>query len=292
MINMQNVMELVKPPDSSDVVECNQNSIKVPLLGRIHFVQDSQGRLFASCVLAYWVYGTFSTLFIILIPAYNDNTISWPVYYGFLLVSALCLMSFLRSSLSNPGRIPTYSETASNSSEWSRCRTCCQMRPPRSHHCRRCRQCVMRMDHHCPWINNCVGDNNHFAFMQLLAYAFLLSMSAFILVMLHFWVFPKCVTCNREAFYIKHSIWPMYLLFLLSINMMFMMMSQFTQQHYNIIAGRTTLELMISPSDVNPKHLQKCYNSYRELCGQGLVIFWWFPFGRRRPLFPATYSKV
>ncbi|GFS02488.1 palmitoyltransferase [Elysia marginata] len=256
---MQNVMEVVTPPASTNVVDSSHNTINIPVIGRIHFVQDSEGRFFSSCVLAYWVYGTFSTLFIILNPAYNDATISWPVYYG---------------------------------SEWSRCRSCGNMRPPRSHHCRRCRQCVMRMDHHCPWINNCVGENNHFAFMQLLAYAFLLSLYAFVLVMLHFWVFPKCVSCNREAFYLKHSIWAMYLLFLLSINMMVMMLSQFSQQHSNLLVGRTTLELMISPSDAKPRHLQRCYNSYRELCGQGLIIFWLFPFGRRRPLFPSSFSKV
>ncbi|GFO27658.1 palmitoyltransferase [Plakobranchus ocellatus] len=138
MINMQNMMELLPPPPSKDDPNLYMNTLKIPIFGRIQFNRDREGQLLASCVLAYWCYGTFSTLFVILIPAYNDDTVSWPVYYGFILVSFLCLMSFLRSSLTNPGRIPVYSETGADSSNWNKCRSCSRMRPPRAHHCRRC----------------------------------------------------------------------------------------------------------------------------------------------------------
>ncbi|CAL1528112.1 unnamed protein product [Lymnaea stagnalis] len=282
MINMDNVMDMVSPP-----VETNNNnakhSLKLPIFGRVQFVRDREGQMCAAIVLAYWTYGTFIPLFIILIPRYEDGLISLPVFLGFLTVSVLCLLSFFRSSLTNPGRIPEFSAAEDKDSNWSKCRVCNQMRPPRAHHCRRCGQCVMKMDHHCPWINNCVGENNHFAFMQLLFYAFLLGLYTFVLVMLHFWVFPKCVACNREAFYIKHSIWFMYLAFLLSVNMMGMMGVQFCQQHINLISNKTTLEKMINHG--GPKNIQgKCYNSYRQICGQGHPIFWLCPIGRRRPL--------
>lgn len=49
---------------------------KLPLLGRLHFVQDKAGILSVLFVLLYWVYGTFATLFIILLPMYNDHRVS------------------------------------------------------------------------------------------------------------------------------------------------------------------------------------------------------------------------
>jgi palmitoyltransferase len=249
-------------------------------------VRDKEGQTYASFVLAYWIYGTFSTFFIILLPGYEDGFISAFTFYGYLLISALCLISFVRASLSNPGSVPRILGSVGEESNWNKCHTCGRMRPPRAHHCRRCGQCVTRMDHHCPWINNCVGENNHFAFMQLLSYAFLLSLLTFVLVMCHFWVFPKCVACNKEAFYLKHSIWFMYLGFLMSLSMLVMMSMHFTQQHFNILLNKTTLETILSPHKLDNIQLRQCYLSYRELCGHGMVIFWLCPIGRRRPLLP------
>jgi hypothetical protein len=45
------------------------------------------------------------------------------------------------------------------------CKTCNDIKPPRTHHCSICRKCVMRMDHHCPWTGNCVGLKTHKYFM-------------------------------------------------------------------------------------------------------------------------------
>ncbi|XP_059163091.1 palmitoyltransferase ZDHHC21-like [Physella acuta] len=263
--------------------DSNNNSIKLPIFGRVHIVKDKEGHLCALFVVAYWVYGTLSTLCIAILPACQDGHLPYLFAYVFVLISAMCILSFLRASLTNPGQLPYFTGSETDAADWNECRSCHKMRPPRAHHCRRCKQCVMRMDHHCPWINNCVGENNHFAFLQLLFYACLLSTSAFVFVLLHFWVFPKCHTCNQELFYIKHSIWFMYLTFLLSLNMMFMMAVQFCQQHFNVIINKTTLESMIERDYKNIRAGQ-CYSSYRRLCGQGLPIFWLCPIGPRRPM--------
>ncbi|BFZ16712.1 hypothetical protein BsWGS_19751 [Bradybaena similaris] len=282
MIDVGNIMN-IKLPDNNDI---SHNSLNIPLIGRVHFVRDQEGQYYSLMVLAYWFYGTLSALLIIVIPRFEDGVISASVLYGYLLVAVLCLLSFIRASLTNPGQVPAYLGSEGAQTNWNKCQTCGRMRPPRSHHCRRCGQCVTRMDHHCPWINNCVGESNHFAFMQLLLFAFLLGVFSFILVMCHFWVFPKCVSCNKETFYIKHSIWFMYLEFLLSLNMALMMGLQLFQQHYNLLLNKTTLERIASPLTQDNIRLRKCYNSYREMCGHGLVIFWLCPVGRRRPLLP------
>ncbi|KAH9523710.1 Palmitoyltransferase zdhhc21 [Bulinus truncatus] len=276
MINMHNVLNLI--PSRTE-----ESTAHVPCLGNVHIVRDREGRCYASILLAYWLYGTIVPIFLVLKPAYDDGVISIVVVYGFYVVSALCLLSFLSASLKNPGKIPNFTGTENDVSDWNRCKVCNQMRPPRAHHCRRCGHCVMRMDHHCPWINNCVGENNHFAFVLLLFYAFLLSLYAFVVVMLHFWVFPKCVTCDKEVFYIKHGIWFMYLEFVLSLHMMMMMGIQLSQQHFNIRRNKTTLESMIDPR--SHSYMQgHCFQSYREICGQGCPLFWLIPVGKRKPL--------
>ncbi|XP_005096081.1 probable palmitoyltransferase ZDHHC21 [Aplysia californica] len=295
MIKSENIMGILQPPvpetDEAPENDVTNNTITLPLWGRLHFVRDSQGQLFVSGVVAYWMFGTFSTIFVLLHPAYEDGHVSLPVVYGFYAVSGLCLLSLMRASLTNPGRIPSYDFSKHAETGWTLCQRCNRMRPPRSHHCRRCGQCVMRMDHHCPWINNCVGEDNHFAFVQLLVYAFLLGFYSFILLMCHFWVFPKCNSCNRDAIYIKHGIWFMYVDFLLALNIMFMMGVMVTQQHFHLIINRTTIETMLKPPKAKEITVRQTYTAYRELCGRGLPLFWWLPIGRRRPLLPTSHSQ-
>ena len=50
------------------------------------------------------------------------------------------------------------------------CKSCEQIKPPRTHHCSLCGVCVLRMDHHCPWVGTCVGIKNHKYFLQFLIY--------------------------------------------------------------------------------------------------------------------------
>ncbi|KAK7508121.1 hypothetical protein BaRGS_00000360, partial [Batillaria attramentaria] len=45
-----------------------------------------------------------------------------------------------------------------------------------------------------------------------------------------------------EAFYIRHSIWFLYLLVVLAINMSLVMALQLSSQHVNLLQDRTTLD--------------------------------------------------
>ncbi|XP_076440552.1 palmitoyltransferase ZDHHC21-like [Babylonia areolata] len=266
----------------------------LPFIGRIHIVNDVSGMIQLGCVLAYWVYGTLCTLYIILLPQYHDGRIPFALVLGYMFISVMCLLALVKASITNPGRIPLASEEPSaDTSDWTFCHTCLRKRPPRSHHCRRCQQCVMRMDHHCPWINNCVGEENHSSFLLLLFYAFLLGASTFLLCMLHFWVWPKCQSCDKEVFYIKHNIIFLYILVAMAVNMALVMFCQLGNQHINLRMDRTTLETMQMLEPQDGPYVRKTYAAYRELCGRGLMLCWLWPCRRPSSAFKShTASAV
>jgi len=52
----------------------------------------------------------------------------------------------------------------------------------------------------CCRINNCVGEENQFAFMLLLIYAFLLSLATLVIDFIYFFSLEDCITCNKVIF--------------------------------------------------------------------------------------------
>ena len=69
---------LPKPTGTGDY----SDSIMVttlPLIGRVHIVNDQGGMVQISFVFLYWVFGTFSTLYIILLPQYHDGRIPYSI---------------------------------------------------------------------------------------------------------------------------------------------------------------------------------------------------------------------
>jgi len=46
-------------------------------------------------------------------------------------------------------------------------------------------------------INNCVGEDNQWAFMQLLAYAYVMSLMSLVVELMHIFYLPQCVTCDK-----------------------------------------------------------------------------------------------
>lgn len=71
------------------------------------------------------------------------------------VVAALALASHVKTSLTDPGAVPTAAvptqEQRSSAQKLSMCSQCQTFKPPFSHHCRICNRCICRMDHHCPW---------------------------------------------------------------------------------------------------------------------------------------------
>ncbi|XP_076084994.1 palmitoyltransferase ZDHHC21-like [Mytilus galloprovincialis] len=259
----------------------------IPFLGRLHIVRDREGYMALSFTTLYWIYGTFVNLFIILLPHYNDKQLPGELVLWFVFLSVMCIISLFKASTTNPGRVPLVEDSQIDINHWEVCKTCRQKRPKRAHHCRRCNQCVLRMDHHCPWINNCVGEENHWAFTLLLIYAFLLGLTGFVIDMLHFWWWPKCVTCDKESFFIKHQIWFVYLVTALGAAMGALMGGQVIVQHTNILLNQTTLETMgLNQSMGSHSHdsskSNPAYAQYKDLCGDGTPFCWLFPFGSRR----------
>ena len=47
--------------------------LKVPVFGRIHYVYDIQGFMQIGFIFFYWIYGTSTSMFVVLIPMYNDG---------------------------------------------------------------------------------------------------------------------------------------------------------------------------------------------------------------------------
>ncbi|KAL5022710.1 hypothetical protein ScPMuIL_001865 [Solemya velum] len=103
--------------------------------------------------------------------------------------------------------------------------------------------------------------------------------------MVHFWVYPKCITCDKDVFYIKHKIWFLYLLTLMGILMSLFMMAQCLGQHFNILINRTTLENIakghIKAQEINNRG---CLKAYREVFGRNSMLLWWLPCRPRRIL--------
>jgi len=49
-------------------------------------------------------------------------------------------------------------------------------------------------------INNCVGEENQFAFLLLLFYTFLLSLTTLVVDFVYFVLLADCITCNKVIF--------------------------------------------------------------------------------------------
>lgn len=263
----------------------------LPILGRLHFVKDRNGILSLTFTFLYWVYGTWCGLVVVLLPHMRDKQASEPFVALYVLCSVMCICALFRAATLNPGRVPLISEKDNiDTSDWEMCDKCQRKRPKRAHHCRRCQQCVLRMDHHCPWINNCVGEENHYAFMQLLFWAFCLSWMAFWSLMLHYWYYPACTTCDKESFEFIHEAWFTYILTALAIFMGIMMGGQLIGQHFSLLLDRTTLENMKDPHpDISTIRIRSEWSAYREMCGSGSMLFWLFPCRSRKVLRPSYF---
>ena len=69
--------------------------LKVPILGRVHYVYDIQGFMQIGFILFYWIYGTSTSMFVVLMPMYNDGKAPLPLILCkciFLLLARLLVL--------------------------------------------------------------------------------------------------------------------------------------------------------------------------------------------------------
>ncbi|XP_036356202.1 probable palmitoyltransferase ZDHHC21, partial [Octopus sinensis] len=93
-----------------------------------------------------------------------------------------------------------------------------------------------------------VGEDNHHIFLLTIIYTLFFCITTLILTVLHFYYYPKCITCDKQIFYIKHSIWFIYTLNVILIYGLFQSLIMFVVQHLNIIMNRTTVEnVLLTP---------------------------------------------
>lgn len=273
-------------------------NVNVPVLGRLRILKDKVGLVASSIVVLYWVYGNWSTWMAILIPRYlgGQMPVALMMIYG--VISALCITSFIRVSTMNPGAL---SPNLQPQDDWNVCQKCFLHRPSHTHHCRRCGHCVRKMDHHCPWINNCVGEDNQFAFMLLLAYAYTLSIMTLVLDILHMYFMPPCLACDKESFVVVHQSAIMWTAVVMAIMMTCGAFGLYFSQHISVLFDTPSMEwnriqqtmfLTGKPPEKWPQQKDTVYNVYRTVCGPGLMLLWPFPCRRVRSSSAAAHLYV
>ncbi|XP_013398043.1 probable palmitoyltransferase ZDHHC21 [Lingula anatina] len=278
-------------------VSSNVTVHRCPVFGRLHFVRDQRGIACLSFIVLYWIYGVWSMSFLIIYPRYQQGLLNVVAIALYAFCSVMTICSLFKAATTNPGRVPLVEQPpVTDADQWTFCQKCKQQRPTRAHHCRRCQQCVMKMDHHCPWINNCVGEANHFHFMQLCTYAFLMSLIAFVMCMVHWYLWPKCpaTICDKSVYYMRHQQALLYFSTFLSFLMAFSMLLMVSGQHFNLIMDRTTLDNLRDPFGKDQSRpltlkFRTCHDAYTDLCGPGHKIFWAFPCRRRKVLTSYHY---
>ncbi|XP_064626626.1 palmitoyltransferase ZDHHC21-like [Lineus longissimus] len=265
---------------------------RCPLIGRLHFVWDIQGFIQMSIIIFYWAYNTAMTMNIVLIPNYHEGKISLVFIFIYCIVAINCILCLFKAATLNPGRVPLGTEVdMSDQKDWTFCQVCQRKRPSRAHHCRRCKQCVMRMDHHCPWINNCVGEANHYAFIQLLFYAMVLSSLSLLLGVLHFFVYKPCTQCDQSSWFMVHNYGVIISVIVMGVMMSCPMAAMLLGNHLNFLYDRTTLEAMKDPFPPNLQVIPKpVVEIYEDHCGDGPPWRWLLPCHYKRRSLPQYLS--
>ncbi|XP_053888641.1 palmitoyltransferase ZDHHC21 isoform X2 [Malaclemys terrapin pileata] len=213
---------------------------------QIHFVIDPQGWCCMGMIIFVWLYNTLFIPQIILFPHYEEGHTSAAAILCYYLVSLFCIVSLLRASIADPGKLPERPKIPLTEREfWELCNKCNMMRPKRSHHCSRCGHCVRRMDHHCPWINNCVGEDNHWLFLQLCFYTQLLSSYTLILDFCHYYYFLPLKKVNWDT---------------------------------------TSIEKMSNCCEEISRPRKPWQQTFSEVFGTRWKILWFIPFRQRQPL--------
>ncbi|XP_075452014.1 palmitoyltransferase ZDHHC21 isoform X1 [Ascaphus truei] len=256
----------------------------------IHFVVDPQGWCCVGVIVCIWLYNTLFVPKLILFPRFQEGHVSAAAIWTYYLTSLLCVVSLLRASTADPGKLRDGPKDPVIDKElWELCNKCNLMRPKRSHHCSRCGHCVRKMDHHCPWINNCVGEDNHWLFLQLCFYTQLLSAYTLLLDFCHYYYFLPLKNMNWDLFIFKHELAMLRMSTFMGILMFGGMCSLFYTQIMGILMDTTTIEKMSNCCEEISRARKPWQQTFSEVFGTRWKILWFIPFRRRRPLRVSYY---
>lgn len=254
-----------------------------------HFVVDPQGWICVGMIVFIWLYNTLFIPKLILFPRFEEGHVSAAAIWAYYLSSLLCVISLLRASTADPGKLPESPKIPlSERDQWELCSKCNLMRPKRSHHCSRCGHCVRKMDHHCPWINNCVGEDNHWLFLQLCFYTQVLSGYTLVLDFCHYYYFLPLRSKNWDLFVFKHELALLRMSTFMGLLLFFGMFGLFYSQLEGIITDTTTIEKMSNCCEGISRARKPWHQTFSEVFGTRWKILWFVPFRPRRPL-SASY---
>lgn len=111
---------------------------------------DTAGTIMAVLV---WVLMAYASFTMTLLAATGGLPVTAAL--GYNILAALALASHVKTTLTDPGAVPTAAVPTAvqraSAQKLSMCSQCQTFKPPGSHHCRICNRCISRMDHHCPW---------------------------------------------------------------------------------------------------------------------------------------------
>ncbi|XP_062905197.1 palmitoyltransferase ZDHHC21 isoform X1 [Mobula hypostoma] len=252
---------------------------------RVHFIHDPQGWCCISIITFIWLYNTYYIPKLILFPHYEEGHTPAAMIVLYYLVSLFCVISLVRASIADPGRLSQNPEFPySERQNWEICNKCNQMRPKRSHHCSRCGHCIRKMDHHCPWINNCVGEDNHWLFLLLCFYTEFLSFFTLILNFCQYYYLQPLTKAKEDLFMFRHELALLRVSTLMALVMTGGMSGLFYSQLTNILADVTTIERMSSCPDEILKPRKPWQQTFSEVFGTRWKILWFIPFRQRQPL--------
>ena len=95
-VDMKEFMESIQEAEGPAIDTTQTSMTMLPFIGRIHFVRELQGILQVSVTALYWVYGMFSTYFVILGPHYVDGQVKGGLLVGKVTCEALDGVNTLR----------------------------------------------------------------------------------------------------------------------------------------------------------------------------------------------------
>ncbi|XP_038075832.1 palmitoyltransferase ZDHHC21-like isoform X2 [Patiria miniata] len=294
----QDFQRLSADPDAYSALRAESKYIQsspkiISLPCRLQFVRNVKGYFYLGFIVFTWAYNTYIVPEIILLPQYYEGNIGLVPVLCYYAVSLFTVVALFRSVTCDPGRLPfDLKPTSHDQLNWTHCQRCLIQRPLKSHHCSKCQRCIRKMDHHCHWINNCVAEDNQWLFILLVLYAAILSIYTLVLDTLHFYYLPACQTCDSTSFIVKHQRYFMYVSFVLGIILTSLAGTQVLQQTINIITNLSTVESIIharKPIHERPAVIPRsAYDSFREVCGPGPILWWFNPF-RRHSAKPEIY---